>query len=123
MTRHRNTTRLHNTSQVHTRTHTHHGHHRTHMSRAGLQTRMERHDQTLTDERHIRTTPTNPRSSGGFGALVPAPALRQGMDAAQLRLWTMLEPHLTPNYKRDGARPPRWQNLQDENNALFAKLR
>jgi len=86
---------------------------------------MERHDQTLTDERHIRTTPTNPRSSGGFGALSRAPALRQGMDAAQLRLWTMLEPHLTPNYKKETepVRQQARQNLQDENNALFAKLR
>jgi len=45
------------------------------------------------------------------------------MDAAQLRLWTMLEPHLTPNYKRRRSPSACWQNLQDENNALFAKLR
>ena len=38
------------------------------MSRPGLQTRMERHDQTLTDKRHIRTTTTTPRSSGCFVA-------------------------------------------------------
>ena len=70
---HHNTIRLHNTSQVRTRIHTNHGRHRTHMSRAGLQTRLERHDQTLTDERRIRITTTNPSCSGGFGALSPAP--------------------------------------------------
>ena len=107
MTRHRNMTRLHNTSQVHTRTHTHHGHHRTHMSRAGFQTRMERHDQTLTDERHIRTTPTNPSSSGGFGALKsrPCSAARNGRSSTTAVDNARAAPH-PKLQERDGARPP-----------------
>ena len=37
----------------------------------------------------------------------------------------MLEPHLTPNYKKETepVRQQARQNLQDENNALFVKLR
>lgn len=39
--------------------------------------------------------------------------------------WTVLEPHLTPSYKKEteAVRQQARQNLEDENNALFAKLR
>ena len=39
--------------------------------------------------------------------------------------WTMLEPHLTPSYNKEteAVRQQARQNLEDENNALFAKLR
>ena len=49
-----------------------------------------------------------------------------GKESTQLNYgWrTMLEPHLTPNYKKETepVRQQARQNLQDENNALFAKL-
>jgi hypothetical protein len=39
--------------------------------------------------------------------------------------WTMLEPHFTPSYKKEteAVRQQASQNLEDETNALFAKLR
>jgi hypothetical protein len=39
--------------------------------------------------------------------------------------WTMLEPHLTPSYRQEteAARQQARQNLEDENDALFVKLR
>ena len=39
--------------------------------------------------------------------------------------WAVLEPHLIPSYKKETAatRQQARQNLEDETNALFAKLR
>ena len=56
---------------------------------------------------------------------VPRHALRQGMDAAQLRLVDSARaaPHPKLQKETESVRQQARQNLEDENNALFAKLR
>jgi len=54
-------------------------------------------------------------------------AMLCGKEWAQLNYgwWTVLEPHLTPSYKKEteAVRQQARQSLEDENDALFAKLR
>jgi hypothetical protein len=61
------------------------------------------------------------------GYIPESRAMLCGKEWTQLNYgwWTVLEPHLTPNYKKEteAVRQQARQNLEDENNALFAKLR
>jgi hypothetical protein len=61
------------------------------------------------------------------GYIPESRAMLCGKEWAQLNYgwWTVLEPHLTPSYKKEteAIRQQARQNLEDEINALFAKLR
>ena len=61
------------------------------------------------------------------GYIPESRAMLCGKEWTQLNYgwWTVLEPHLTPSYKKEteAVRQQARQNLEDENNALFAKLR
>jgi Putative metallopeptidase len=61
------------------------------------------------------------------GYIPESGAMLCGKEWTQLNYgwWTMLEPHLTPSYKKETEGVPQQarQNLEDETNALFAKLR
>jgi Putative metallopeptidase len=62
------------------------------------------------------------------GGYIPeSRAMLCGKEWTQLNYgwWTMLEPHLTPSFKKEteAVRQQARQNLEDENNALFARLR
>ena len=61
------------------------------------------------------------------GYIPESRAMLCGKEWTQLNYgwWTVLEPHLTPSYKKEteSVRQQARQNLEDENNALFAKLR
>jgi Putative metallopeptidase len=61
------------------------------------------------------------------GYIPESRAMLCGKEWTQLNYgwWTVLEPHLTPSYKKETepVRQQARQNLEDEINALFAKLR
>jgi hypothetical protein len=75
----------------------------------------------------LGSDPQRLRSLGTDGYIPESRAMLCGKEWTQLNYgwWTVLEPHLTPSYGKEteAARQQARQNLEDENNALFVRLR
>jgi Putative metallopeptidase len=75
----------------------------------------------------LGSDPQRLHSLGTDGYIPESRAMLCGKEWTQLNYgwWTVLEPHLTPSYKKETepVRQQARQNLEDEINALFAKLR